>query len=244
MGIDARLRLAKVALSVDARSGRGGLTDFLEAVLPGGVDIVTVDDPTLPGERLAALVEEARAVAFPHRGLVAVADAVDVAARIEADLVQVRQRNADLAAVRHRLHRWAKVGLVVRDAAELEAALAHPSVGYLLLESDRGPSGSPGAGELVRTAVSLAPPGTPSSKPWFAASGADEDEVEELIGVGARRLAVGTAVTRADDPRAVARRLATRVRKAWDDDPAMERYALGAFGGGRESFGGFVQHQE
>ena len=50
MGLDARLRLAKLYLITDARTKQGDLADFLQAAFAGGVDVVRIREKDMPHE--------------------------------------------------------------------------------------------------------------------------------------------------------------------------------------------------
>jgi thiamine-phosphate pyrophosphorylase len=83
--------------------------------------------------------------------------------------------------------------------------------------------------DLVRYAARVAPPAQPAAKPWFAIGGVNAGNLDEVIAAGARRVCVVRPITGADDPRAAARELSDRLREAWRQDPAMERYTLAAY---------------
>ena len=153
-----------------------------------------------------------------------------------SDVLHVGQHDAAPSEARKQVHKWAQIGQSTHDEADIARSLADKAVNYLTVgpvyATSPDPRYAPPGLDLVRTAARLCPPGDPSSKPWFAVGGIEPGTVDEVLAAGARRVAVVGAITRADDPEAAARALARRVRKAWDDDPAMEKVALGAFGGG------------
>jgi thiamine-phosphate pyrophosphorylase len=53
-----------------------------------------------------------------------------------------------------------------------------------------------------------------TKKPWFAIGGIDEQRLPEVLAAGARRIVVVRAITGADDPKAAAQRLRTRLAEA------------------------------
>lgn len=236
MGIDARMRLAKLYLTTDARVEQGDLAEFLQAAFAGGVDIVQIREKDMATKQLLDVLEVARDVAFPHNGLVCVNDSPEIAHRFQADVLHVGQHDAAPSEARKQVHKWAQIGQSTHDEADIARSLADKAVNYLTVgpvyATSPDPRYAPPGLDLVRTAARLCPPGDPSSKPWFAIGGIEPGTVDEVLAAGARRVAVVGAITQADDPEAAARALARRVRKAWDDDPAMEKVALGAFGGG------------
>jgi thiamine-phosphate pyrophosphorylase len=52
------------------------------------------------------------------------------------------------------------------------------------------------------------------------------DNIDDVIDAGARRACVVRAITQASDPQEAAQRLSSRLRAAWNADPAMERYTF------------------
>ena len=51
MGLQARLRLARLYLCTDARTERGDLAEFCEAVFAGGVDILQIRQKEMDARR-------------------------------------------------------------------------------------------------------------------------------------------------------------------------------------------------
>ena len=68
------------------------------------------------------------------------------------------------------------------------------------------------------------------SKPWFAVRGVSPRTIDAVVRAGAMRVAVGAAITNADDPGAVARVLKDHLRAAWNGDERMEAVTMSAFG--------------
>lgn len=224
MGIDARLRLARLYLVTDARRERGDLAEFLSAVFEGGVDVVRIADPDLGDEELLEALQTARAAARPRQGLVVVDRAPDLAGTFRSDVLHVGP-DGDAAAAHGALHQWGRVGRSAHSVDEAKVALADPDTDYFTLTPVRGDDGL----ERLRSVVDLAP--AAESKPWFAGGGVTTDNVADVIAAGARRVLVSTALVTADDPYAVARDLKDRLRRAWQDDPAMTQYSFRALSG-------------
>lgn len=229
MGLEARLRLARLYLVTDARRQHGDLADFLAAVFAGGVDVVRIADRDLPEDELLAALQVARTAAQPRQGLVVVDRSPTLADRFRSDLLHVGPDD-DAAGARAALHQWGQVGRSAHTADEARAALADPETNYLTLTPALGGDGRGSEGlDLVRTVAEFAP--VADSKPWFAGGGVTPDNLDEVLAAGARRVLVSTALVAADDPHAVARDLKDRLRRAWRDDPAMEQYSLRAIRG-------------
>ncbi len=227
-----RLRLARLFCVTDARLRTGDLAGFASGVLDAGVDLIQLrDDSASDTEKLAAL--DTLRTADRGRGLVSVYADPALAHEFGADVLQLPKGGPDPARVRRRLSRWALVGRSCYTPAEVDAALADDGIDFLTV----GPvhsampwtPGLPGL-ELVRHAARVAVPSEPGTKPWFAIGGITGDNLDEVLEAGARRVAVGRAITAADDPAAAARLLGDRLRAAWGDE--FEAFTLGALGRG------------
>jgi thiamine-phosphate pyrophosphorylase len=110
MGLDARLRLARLYLCTDARHKQGDLAEFLAAAFAGGVDIVQIRQKGMaPEEELAAL-ELARRAAEPYQGIVCVNDSAELAGRFKSDMLHLGQQDGSASTARKPLHRWAIIG--------------------------------------------------------------------------------------------------------------------------------------
>jgi thiamine-phosphate pyrophosphorylase len=234
MGLQARLRLARLYLCTDARTGRGDLAEFCEAVFAGGVDILQIRQKDMdPDEELEAL-QVARRAAERHQGLVCVNDSPSLAERFSADVLHLGQTDGSSRRARKHLHRWALIGRSTHAPAQTDRALADDDADYFCVgpvyATSTKPDYEPVGLDLVRYAARVAPPHDLAARPWFAIGGIDEGNLDDVLAAGARRVCVVRALTLADDPEAAARSLSTRLREAWRADPAMERYTLGAAG--------------
>jgi thiamine-phosphate pyrophosphorylase len=223
-----RLATASLYLCTDARRERGDLSEFADAALAGGVDIIQLRDKGSPGEQrfgplearqeLAALEVLADA-ARRHDVLLAVNDRADIAAAAGADVLHLGQDDLPLPIARDIIGPGPLIGRSTHDLNQVEAAAAE-AVDYFCV----GPCwptptkpGRPSPGlDLVRAAAELAsvapwPATSGSDKPWFAIGGIDEQRLPEVLAAGARRIVVVRAITAAEDPRAAAQRLKARL---------------------------------
>lgn len=233
MGLHARLRLARLYLCTDARQRQGDLADFLGAAFAGGVDIVSIRQPGLsPAAELEAW-ETARAAAG-HRGIVSVLGSARRAGDLSADMVHLGQTDPPAREARKHLHRWALVGRSTHAPDQVDRAVADRDVDYLsvgpvlpTVVPTKGPEGL----DLIRHAAQVAPVFSLESKPWFAVGGVTAEHLEAVLEAGARRVCVRRAITEASDPTAAARQLRDGVQRAWQADPAAERYTIQAAAG-------------
>ncbi len=223
-----RLRLARLFCVTDARLATSDLAGFAAGVLDAGVGLIQLrDDSASDAEKLAALDVLRRA--DRGRGLVSVYADPALAREAGADVLQWPTGGQDVARARSGLSRWARVGRSCYTAADVDAALAENGIDFLTVGPvhNRLPwtPGLPGL-DLVRHAARVAPPADPAAKPWFAIGGITLENLGEVLDAGARRVAVGRAITDADDPARAARALADRLRAAWGDE--FEAYTFAA----------------
>ena len=234
MGLQTRLRLARLYLCTDARSDRGDLAEFCAAAFAGGVDILQIRQKNMdPDEELAAL-EIARRAAEPHQAMVCVNDSPVLAGRFSADILHLGQTDGSSAEARQHLHRWALIGRSTHEPAQADGAIADEAADYFCVgpvyATPTKPDYRPAGLDLVRYAAEVAPPSDIAAKPWFAIGGIDQGNLDEVLAAGARRVCVVRAITKAADPEKAARALKDRLREAWQSDPAMKPYALAAAG--------------
>ncbi|MGV0721350.1 thiamine phosphate synthase [Mycolicibacterium elephantis] len=216
-----RLGAASLYLCTDARRERGDLTEFADAALAGGVDIIQLRDKGSPGEQqfgplearqeLEALATLADA-AGRHGALLAVNDRADIAKAAGADVLHLGQDDLPLDVARDIIGPGPLIGRSTHDPDQVRAAVTE-AVDYFCVgpcwptptKPGRAAPGLP----LVRAAAEVG-----TAKPWFAIGGIDEQRLPEVLEAGARRIVVVRAITAADDPRAAAQRLKTALNAA------------------------------
>ncbi len=232
MGLAARLRLARLYLCTDARDQQGDLAAFAAAAFAGGVDIVQIRQKEMVPEAELAALGVVREAATRHRGVVCVNDSADLAERFAADMLHLGQTDGPAGPAKARLHPWALLGRSTHTQDQVDQAIADPDVDYFCV----GPvyptttkPDYPAVGlDLVRYAARRAPTFDPAAKPWFAIGGIAQDNLDEVVEAGARRICVVRAITRSEDPQRAAERLRARLQQAWLADPRMESYVLQA----------------
>ena len=232
MGLEARLRMARLYLCTDVREKQGDLESFLQAAFAGGVDIVQIREKGMKPEDELAVLEIARQAAAPYQAIVCVNDSAELAQRFQADMLHLGQSDGSSAKARKYLHRWALLGRSTHAPRQADKAIKDRNVDYYCVgpvyATSTKPDYPPVGLDLVRYAARKAPVADIMSKPWFAIGGISMDNIDDVIEAGARRVCVVRAITQASDPQEAAQRLSGRLRAAWKADPAMERYAFQA----------------
>lgn len=217
LGLTARLQMSTLCLVTDLRPRAGDLVDVIVSAVSGGVDMVQIRDS---GAGHDALAEGVAAVADALAGSQVLIGVHGQAATIEGVRADVLHLSADgyPGPARAALGRHGLLGRSAHDGAHLERVIA--DCDYLFIGPVwSGPVRKQGGVELVRRAARGCRDAQGRPIPWFAAGGITARNVSQVLEAGARRVAVGRAVTGASDPGEVARQIARTVGRAWLDDP-------------------------
>jgi len=232
MGLEARLRLARLYLCTDARQQQGDLMSFLQAAFAGGVDVVQIRQKDMKPEAELEALEIARQAAAPYQAIVCVNDSAELAGRFQADMLHLGQTDGPSAAARRHLHQWALLGRSTHAPRQTDKAIRDSNIDYFCVgpvyATSTKPDYEPVGLDLVRYAARKAPVASIASKPWFAIGGISMDNIDDVIDAGARRVCVVRAIAKASDPQHAADRLSQKLRSAWNADPAMEQYVFQA----------------
>lgn len=219
---DTSFAQARLYLCTDARTRQGDLTDFLDAVLANGVDIVQLREKGLEARDELRFLEIFAAAAERHDKLWAVNDRADIARASRAPILHLGQDDLPVRVAREIVGGDVIIGRSTHSPAQFDDGLAEWGVDYVCA----GPTwatptkpGRPAAGvELIDHAAAadrLPGPGPgpgAGSRPWFAIGGIENlDRLDDVIARGARRVVVVRAITEADDPGAAARAFASRL---------------------------------
>ena len=206
-----RLASARLYLCTDARERQGDLPRFLSEVLSNGVDVVQLRQKGLEAGQELRHLEVFRQACAEYGALLAVNDRADVAYAAGADVLHLGQDDLAADVARKLIGPEPIIGLSSHAPAETSAAADDPAADYFCT----GPvwptptkPGRPAPGlDLVRYAAGLG-----TARPWFAIGGIDEDNLDQVLAAGATRIVVVRVLTEADEPGAVAARLAARLR--------------------------------
>jgi thiamine-phosphate pyrophosphorylase len=182
---------------------------LLDAALGGGCDLLQLRDHQASDDDLLAAGERFRDACDVHGALFLVNDRPELALQLGADGVHVGQDDLPVDAVRRLVGPDLLIGLSTHSPEQLDAGLAsdadYLSVGPIWETPTK--AGRPAAGlDYVRYAAANA------TKPWFAIGGIDSDNIGDVVAAGATRAVVVRAIRDADDPRAVASALKSRLR--------------------------------
>jgi thiamine-phosphate pyrophosphorylase len=179
-------------------------TEFLEAALRGGVDIVQLRMKNASDAEIVSAARRYAAVCSSFDALFVLNDRPDLVEDCGADGVHVGQDDMAVARAREVIGAERIVGLSTHSPAQIDAA-GERDVDYIgvgpVHETPTKP-GRPAVGlSLVRYAAESA------SVPFFAIGGIAPANVSSVARSGASRVAVVRALTQAGDPERVAREL-------------------------------------
>lgn len=170
MGLDTRLRLAKVAVMVPTLDRGEQLANLCDEMASASAAMVFIDDATASRDEVAASYQVAlQSSGFDAIvGVIADADWSDVGVDAQLSTKPVPKP-----------HQWALRGRFVGDEPQLRTALADDEIDFIFVPT-----------KLVAAAAQLAPATAADSKPWFVAGVRNADDTRAAIEQGACRVAV------------------------------------------------------
>ena len=210
-GAERRERLDRSRLYfVVEGSVRGRPADeIVAAALDGGADLVQLRDKEASDEELLATAARWRALCDGHDALFVLNDRPDLALRCGADAVHVGQDDAVVAEARAVVGDDVLIGLSTHAPDQFEAGLA-AGADYLCAGPVHETPTKPGRPATGLGYVSWAAEHA-AGRPWFAIGGIDASNAAEVAEAGAERIVVVRAIRDAEDPRAAARELRSRL---------------------------------
>ena len=194
-----RLLAARLYLVCDDRP-----TDFIEAALRGGVDIVQLRMKDGSDERIRSAARRLARACTEHGALFIINDRPDLALEIGADGAHIGQDDMPASEARGLIGPDLVLGLSSHTPDQIDRASGMP-VDYIgvgpVHETPTKPGRRAVGVGLVRYAASHV------AMPFFAIGGITGQNAGAVGAAGARRIAVVRALTDASDPQAAARDL-------------------------------------
>jgi thiamine-phosphate pyrophosphorylase len=188
------LRDARLYLVTDAD------VEVVREAVAGGVDLVQLRMKDAADDEIVAAAREFR----EECPLLIVNDRPDLAVEAGADGVHVGQEDMSAEEARAVAGPDLIVGVSTHSRDQIAAAESSTADYYAVGPVHETPTkpGRPAVGlDPVRHAAAHA------SKPWFAIGGIDTENVNDVVGAGARRIVVVRAIRDAPDPCAAATKL-------------------------------------
>lgn len=174
--------------------------EFLDAIasaLQGGVDILQLREKNMPAKKILELGKKVKLLCSEYGAMFIVNDRIDIAAILDADGVHLGQDDLDVQSAREILGKNKIVG-VSTHAPEQALKAVEDGADYI------------GVGPVFATPTKQGriPVGLDYVKwasenieiPAFAIGGIDEENVEQVLNTGAKRIAVVRAIINAKSP--------------------------------------------
>jgi thiamine-phosphate pyrophosphorylase len=207
-----RLRPPVLCLVVSKSDAKeGDVVELVKKAVEGGVDLVQLRDHDLPAGELVDLARQLK-LAIAGKGKLVINDRADVAQAVEGVGLHMPENGLPTRAGKHLMGRYEIVGRSVHsvDAARTAAAEgAEYVIMGTIFKSPSHPDGKPvGTGIIAEVTKD-------SSFPVLAIGCITADNAAEVIKAGAAGVAVKSAITRAEDPKAAAEALNKALADAW-----------------------------
>ncbi|MEN9207909.1 MAG: thiamine phosphate synthase [Gloeomargarita sp. GMQP_bins_120] len=175
----------------------------VEAALQAGVRLVQYRDKAAPDGQRFEMAGKLGELCHRYGALFLVNDRVDLALAVGADGVHLGQQDLPLPVARRLLGPERLLGCSTTNRAELERAIAggadYIGVGPFYATPTKADK-PPTSREYIAHVLQTWP------KPWFAIGGIDLENLQEVLALGAQRVAVVRAIMGAADPGAVTQR--------------------------------------
>jgi len=189
----------------------GDLTWIVGEALDGGAGAIQLREKGLSDREWLTRAREVRILTAKARARFVVNDRPDLARLAGADAVHLGQDDVTPRDARRIVGPGMLLGVSTHDRPQVERAVldgaGYLGVGPVFASRTKDFDDLAGLG-FVRSAAETA------GLPWFAIGGIDAENLDEVLEAGARRIAVGSAVTRAEVPRQAAAALRARLDAA------------------------------
>lgn len=185
---------------------------FLDAIassLEGGVDILQLREKTMPASRIFELGKKIKQLCLQYGTTFIINDRIDLALLLEADGVHLGQDDLDVKSAREILGDNAIVGISTH-APEQAMKAVEDGADYI------------GVGPVFATPTKQGriPVGLEYVKwtsknidiPAFAIGGINEDNFQQVLDAGAKRIAVVRAIINAESPQSIAEKILVKFK--------------------------------
>lgn len=198
------LAAARLYVLIDGRESLPAFERLAESLVAAGVDVLQLRDKRLADRELLARARVLRALTRGTRTLFVVNDRADVAALAEADGVHVGQEELSVKDARAVVGPAALIGVSTHSLSQARQAVldgaSYLGVGPMFPSRTKTFDRFPGTRLIAAVAAEI-------RLPAFAIGGIDRGNLDEVLAAGGTRIAVGGAVTAADDPAVAAAEL-------------------------------------
>ncbi len=189
----------------------GDLTWIVGEALAGGAGAIQLREKNLPDRELLRRAREVRILTAQAHARFIMNDRPDLARLAGADAVHLGQEDISIRDARRVVGSGMMIGVSTHERIQLEKAVlegaGYLGVGPVFASTTKDFDDLAGIGYVRQAAES-------SRLPWFAIGGINEANLDEVLEAGARKVAVSSAITRAEFPRKAAGALRSRLDAA------------------------------
>ena len=173
------------------------LFDIVESALQGGLTLVQYRDKTTDDRDRHATAEKLCHLCHQYGALFIVNDRLDIAIAVNADGVHLGQQDAPISVARELLGAQKIIGSSTTNPEEMQQAIEQ-GADYIgvgpIYETPTKPGKAASGLDYVRYAAQYA------TVPWFAIGGVNVNNINDVIGAGAERVAVVRSLVQAQQP--------------------------------------------
>lgn len=191
----------------------------VEAAIAGGVDILQLREKSLNDRELLRRANWLVAACRQADVLCIINDRADIAAASRADGVHVGQEELPVAAARAPLGPDRLVGVSTHSEDQIRQAITdgadYIGVGPVFPSSTKSFSDFPGL-RFVQSAATI------STVPFFAIGGISPQNLDDVLNAGASRVAITSAIAKADNPQVATAELQRILRSRSVQQTSME----------------------
>lgn len=178
--------------------------DAIASALKGGVDILQLREKTMPANKIFELGKKIKQLCLQYDTTFIINDRIDLALLLEADGVHLGQDDLDVKSAREILGDNAIVGISTH-APEQALKAVEDGADYIgigpVFSTPTKPGRIPVGLEYVKWASENI------EIPAFAIGGINEDNFQQVLDAGAKRIAVVRAIINAESPQTVAEKI-------------------------------------
>ncbi len=206
-----RLASARLYVLIDGERDLDRFAARAAALVAAGVHVLQLRDKTLPDRVLVERAARLRQITASSSTLFIMNDRPDLAAIVDADGVHVGQEELRVRDVRRVAGTQRLVGVSTHDLSQARQAVLdgadYLGCGPLFPSATKSFDAFPGLDFLRQVAAEI-------RLPAFAIGGIDQARLPAVLAAGGTRVAISSAIWRAEDPAAAAREFLTRLPAA------------------------------
>jgi thiamine-phosphate pyrophosphorylase len=211
MSVSPQLADARLYLLVTQELCATSAEKVIEESLANGVDVIQLREKSLGSQAFLEYARQVRRLTLDANALLIINDRPDIAALCDADGVHLGQEDFSVADARKIIGPDKLIGRSTHSLEQAQAAVLdgadYLGVGPVFSSGTKEFSEQAGLEYVRQAAAEIA-------IPWFAIGGITEENVDQVLEAGAKRIAVCGAICGASEPGYAASRLAQKLKSS------------------------------